>query len=52
MPHRGDPERDLDLGSVGIVKALEDGLGHTYPEMPWEPKVAFAAVAECYERGS
>jgi hypothetical protein len=52
LPHRDDPERDLDLGSAGIVKVLEDGVGHTYPGMPWEPKAAFAAVAECYERGS
>jgi hypothetical protein len=52
LPHRADPERDLDLGSVGIVKALEDGPGRTYPEMPWEPKAAFVAVAECYERDS
>ena len=52
LPHRDDPERDLDMGSVGIVKVLEDGLGHTYPDMAWEPKAAFAAVAEYYERAS
>ena len=52
LPHRDDPERDLDMGSVGIVKVVEDGRGHTYAGMPWEPKAAFAAVAEYYERGS
>jgi len=34
LPHRDDPERDLDLGSVGIVKVVEDGPSHTYPDMP------------------
>jgi len=29
LPRRDDPEPDLDMGSVGIVKVLEDGLGHT-----------------------
>jgi hypothetical protein len=52
LVHRDDPERDLDMGSVGIVKALEGGLGETYPDMPWEPKAAFVAVAESYARGS
>ena len=52
LPHRDDPESDLDMGSVGIVKALEHDFGQTYPDMLWEPKPAFAAVAQCYERGS
>ncbi|MEV4670725.1 hypothetical protein AB0K34_03640 [Actinomadura sp. NPDC049382] len=49
-PHRpgGDPRYDLDLASYGIVKVLEDGHGTTYPDMPWEPKVAFTAVADHY----
>ncbi|MER6666386.1 hypothetical protein ABT256_17730 [Amycolatopsis japonica] len=48
-PHRpGDPRRDLDLASLGIVKVLENGDGETYPGMPWEPKAAFAALAEYY----
>jgi hypothetical protein len=51
LPHREDPERDLDMGSCGIVKVLENGLAHTYPDMPWEPKAAFAAVAEYYGHG-
>jgi hypothetical protein len=48
LPHREDPERDLDMGSLGLVKVLDGGLGHTYPDMPWEPKAAFRAVASNY----
>jgi hypothetical protein len=50
LPHRpdGDPRLDLDLASPGIVKMLEGRSGDTYPDMAWEPKAAFTAVAECY----
>jgi hypothetical protein len=50
LPHRpdGDPRDDLDLASPGIVKMIEGGHGDTYPDMAWEPKTAFGAVAECY----
>lgn len=50
LPHRpdGDPRDDLDLASLGIVKVFEDRDGVTYPDLPWEPKPAFAAVAEHY----
>ena len=50
LPHRpgGDPRDDLDLASPAIVKTLEDHHGDTYPDMAWEPKAAFAAVAGCY----
>jgi hypothetical protein len=50
MPHRpdGDPRDDLDLASLGIVKVLEGHNGTTYPDLPWEPKAAFAAVADFY----
>ncbi|GLW99959.1 hypothetical protein [Microtetraspora sp. NBRC 16547] len=44
----GDPREDLDLASYGIVKVFEDRLGATYPDMPWEPKAAFAALADYY----
>ncbi|PXX61727.1 hypothetical protein DFR70_108285 [Nocardia tenerifensis] len=49
-PHRpdGDPRDDLDLASLGIVKVLDGRRGETYPDMTWEPKVAFSAVAEYY----
>jgi hypothetical protein len=50
LPHRpdGDPRLDLDMASPGIVKMLEGRHGDTYPDMAWEPKAAFTAVAECY----
>lgn len=50
FPHRpdGDPRLDLDMASLGIVKMLEGRGGDTYPGLAWEPKAAFAAVAECY----
>lgn len=49
-PHRpdGDPRDDLDLAGGGIVKVLEGKNGTAYPDLPWEPKVAFTAVAEFY----
>ena len=52
FPHRpnGDPRLDLDLASPAIVRTLEGGHGETYPDMTWEPKAAFAAVAEYYAR--
>lgn len=50
FPHRpdGDPRDDLDMASFGIVKVLEGRHGDTYPDMPWEPKAAFAALADYY----
>ncbi|WP_250562516.1 hypothetical protein [Sphaerisporangium fuscum] len=42
----GSPREDLDLASYGIVKVYEDRFGVTYPDMPWEPKAAFAALAD------
>jgi hypothetical protein len=50
FPHRPDanPRADLDRASLGIVKMLEDRLGDTYPDMPWEPKPAFTALADFY----
>ncbi|MFE2758010.1 hypothetical protein ACFXGA_39010 [Actinosynnema sp. NPDC059335] len=48
-PHRpDDPRRDLDLASFGVVKVLEGRNGDTYPDLPWEPKAAFAALADHY----
>jgi hypothetical protein len=50
FPHRpdGDPRDDLDLASPGIVKVLEGRNGESYPDLAWEPKAAFEAVAEMY----
>jgi hypothetical protein len=48
FPHRpeGDPRDDLDMAGPGIVKVFEDRLGETYPDLPWEPKAAFHALAD------
>ena len=50
FPHRpdGDPRDDLDLAGLGIVKVYPDRYGDTYPDLPWEPKAAFHAVATSY----
>jgi hypothetical protein len=50
LPHRGAAREDLDLASYGVVKVLEDRLGQAYPAMPWEPKLAFAALANYYRQ--
>jgi hypothetical protein len=53
FPHRpdGDPRLDLDMASPAIVKTLEGRHGDTYPDMAWEPKAAFAAIADRYRHG-
>lgn len=51
LPHRDNPNVDLDLASYGIVKVLDGRFGSTYPDMAWEPKPAFRALADYY-RGS
>jgi len=35
---------DLDLAPYGVVKVLEGRSGDTFPDMPSEPKAAFAAA--------
>lgn len=54
LPHRpdGPPALDLDLASLGVVKVFEDRNGTAYPDMPWEPKVAFDAIARRYRSHS
>ncbi|MDH2424678.1 hypothetical protein [Sphaerisporangium sp. TRM90804] len=44
-PHRADPRHDLDLSSYGVVKMLPGGKGTAYPDMDWEPKQVFHALA-------
>jgi hypothetical protein len=48
LPHRDDPREDLDMASCGVVKVLEGRHGRTYPDMAWEPKAAFTALADYY----
>lgn len=46
-----DPLYDLDMTSSSLVKYLEGrNHGKTYPEMRWEPKKSFNAVAEYYTK--
>lgn len=47
-PHRSNPREDLDVASWGVVKVLEHRNGATYPDLPWEPKAAFIALADYY----
>lgn len=50
------PHEDFDMASAGLVKVLGEGRrGQLYPDMPWEPKGAFTALAAYYgdsRRGS
>jgi hypothetical protein len=53
LPYRANPAEDFDIASRGIVKVLDDKSGlraERYPGMPWEPKAAFDALADCYGR--
>jgi hypothetical protein len=61
-PHGDNPEHDLDTDSYSLVKPLPagghgyslvkplpaGGHGTTYPDMAWEPKKSFTAVAGYY----
>ena len=50
-PYDDDPRYDLDMSSFALVKTYADGRrGTTYPDVPWEPKESFRAVAESYAR--
>lgn len=53
-PHRTLSGPDLDMASYAIVKLLEQDHGipsssRAYPDMPWEPKEAFYALAGRYQ---
>ena len=48
-PYSDNPRYDLDMTSTGLVKYYEGGRhGITFPDMPWEPKESFRAVADYY----
>lgn len=52
-PYDDDPRFDLDAESTALAKTYSRGPhGITYPDMPWEPKEAFWAVALYYERAA
>jgi hypothetical protein len=48
--HPSDPHHDFDLASYGAVAVLDHGRGTTYPDMAWEPKQVFGALAAAYAR--
>jgi hypothetical protein len=39
---------DLDMNAFALVKTYRHGKGTTYPDMTWEPKQSFHAVADYY----
>lgn len=46
-----DPNHDLDATALSIVRTLPHGHhGTTYPDVGWEPKEAFHAVASYYRQ--
>jgi hypothetical protein len=50
-PYSEDPRHDLDATALSIVRALPPGQhGTTYPDVGWEPKQAFHAVARYYRQ--
>jgi hypothetical protein len=48
LAYHEEPKYDLDMASYSLVKSYANRHGTTYPDMPWEPKESFAAVAEYY----
>ena len=48
LTYSPDPRHDLDMTSTSLVKTYARGHGTTYPDLPWEPKQAFHAVASFY----
>jgi hypothetical protein len=47
-PFSEEAPYDLDMSSLSLVKTYEHGHGTTYPDMAWEPKDSFRAVAGYY----
>jgi hypothetical protein len=41
---------DPDISSYSLVKSFYDRYGTTYPDMTWEPKESFRAVADYYSK--
>jgi hypothetical protein len=49
LADRSASNDDFDMASAGLVRVLDEGRrGHCYPDMLWEPKAAFNALAEYY----
>jgi len=50
-PYDENPRYDLDMASMSLVKSYPQGRrGTTYPDMNWEPKESFRAVANYYDK--
>jgi hypothetical protein len=50
-PYSDNPTYDLDMASSSLVKYYDDGRhGTTYPDMLWEPKESFRAVADYFAK--
>jgi hypothetical protein len=48
-PYDDDPHHDLDMASSSLVRYFEGGRkGAAYPDMHWEPKSSFRALADFY----
>jgi hypothetical protein len=48
-PQGKDPKHDLDTDSFSLVKSYSGGRrGSAYPDMTWDPKLSFYAVADYY----
>ncbi|MGO9958081.1 MAG: abortive infection protein [Solirubrobacteraceae bacterium] len=48
-PYSENPHGDIDATSLSIVRTLPPGKhGTSYPDMRWEPKQAFKAIADYY----
>jgi hypothetical protein len=43
-----EPRYDLDMNAFALVKTYRHGKVTTYPDMSWEPKRSFYAVANFY----
>ncbi len=49
MLHGDDSEHDRDANSFSLVKPYPGGKhGTTYPDMAWESKESFTAIADYY----
>jgi hypothetical protein len=45
-----DAKYDLDMASYSLVKSYANKHGTTYPDMTWEPKESFKAVADYFAK--
>lgn len=50
LTYHEDPRYDFDMASYSLVKSYADKHGTTYPDMSWEPKKAFQAVADYFSK--